>query len=779
MRGHLLSLLVVVLLAVVPAMGQGIEPANRPIAEVRIQGLKHVPEQLVRNSIRSKAGEPYDPRTVNRDIVRLTHLGRFSEIRAEVTPKKDGSVILTFVVQEQALITDVQVVGNKALSDQKLLGKVLLQAGDPVDPYLIEQGRREILKAYQDEGYFVADVTVEQKPLDTQHILIYQVREGPKVRIADIRFSGNKTFTGDQLDAQIKSHAYVFIFHAGNLNREDLDLDAARLRDFYHDRGYLDAQVGRRIDLSPDQQRAVVTFLIQEGKRYTVADIRVAGAKLFPAQQILIDMTIHRGAVYSANEVAKSVDAIQDLYGKLGFLDTKVRVDKLFHADEPKVDLVVHVDEGTSALVGTLTLRGNELTQDKVILRDVRGMRPGRPFDRTGVADTRQRLNESPFFANANITILGQPGDKVRDVLIDVKEKSTGSVSFGAGISSDLGVIGAVDLTQRNFDITDWPDSFGEFISGRAFRGAGQFFNLTLQPGNETSRYAVSFRDPYVFESDYSFKSSLALYSRIQDSYDEQRFGGTLGVGHRFGDVWSASVSLRATTVTLDNLDDDAPNAVFDQRGKHFLTGLGFGVTRNTTDSRIFPTQGSSSELTVERVGLLGGDYDFTRLTGSFVQYWTVDEDFFGRRTVLSLRTQLGYIPEGIGDTPVFERFYAGGHRSFRGFDYRGVGPRGVRHDSGTLGDTAVGGTWEALASLEYNFPLIKDSLRGVIFSDMGTIQDRVGLDNWRVSVGAGIRIKIPFLGRAPFALDFAVPLVKEDGDQTRIISFDLAVPFQ
>ncbi len=761
------------------ANAQGVEPAGRPIADIQIQGLEQVSEQLVRNQIRSQVGEAYDPETVQQDIVRLTHLGRFSEVSAEVTPTEENSVILTFQVQEQPLLADVQVVGNKALTDQTLLQKVQLRSGDPIDTFLIDRGKQRIVEAYEDKGYFVADVTVDDKLLSEQNILVYQVREGPKVRIRKISFEGNAIYADKQLDAQITSDEYFPIFKAGELSREQLELDAASIRDFYRARGYLDAQVGRRIELSPDQQNAVVVFVVQEGSRYTVGQVRVEGNRQFAAEQIRRVMPLTPGDVFSQDAVHRSQAAVKDMYGKLGYLETDVQIDRLFHADEPKVDLLVQLKEGTPSRVGQVTLRGNELTQDKVILRQVRGMTPGRPYNRTGVEETRRRLRESPLFSDAQVTVLGEPEDRVRDVLIEVNEKSTGSINFGAGVSSDFGVAGNISIIQRNFDITDVPESAGEFLTGRAFRGAGQYFSLNLQPGNEVSRYSVSFNEPYLFESDYFFDTNLFYFNRQRSDYDERRLGARFGIGQRFGDVWSASVRACAATRCRSATSTPAPPVdVFDVEGDSLITGLGFNLERNTTDSFVFPTRGNKWTFGLERVGALGGDYDFTRLSTSFQQFWTVDEDFFGRKSVLSGRVEMDYIFED-NKAPVFERYYAGGHRTFRGFDYRGVGPRGIRQDTGTLGNDPVGGNWMVLAGLEYNFPLYQEVLRGVVFTDMGTVQKDIGLDQWRVSIGTGLRIQVPFLGQAPFALDFAIPLLKEENDETRIFSFDLALPIR
>jgi outer membrane protein insertion porin family len=456
-----------------------------------------------------------------------------------------------------------------------------------------------------------------------------------------------------------------------------------------------------------------------------------------------------------------------------------VRIDRLFHEREPKVDLVVNVSEGLASSVGRIILRGNELTKDKVVLRSITtGLEPGRRFDRSGIDLTKRRLSESSLFSEAEVTVLGQPGDEFRDVLIEVTETNTGRLSFGAGISSDAGVVGAIDLVQRNFDIADWPDSFEEFASGRAFRGAGQYFHISLQPGNEFSRYSVAFREPYFLETDLFFDANFRYFNREREDWDEERLGGSLGLGQRFGDIWSARATVRFEEVGINDVEDDAPVDAFEVEGDNQITQLGASFTRSTVDSRLFPTQGSRLTVGVVRTGALGGDFDFTSVSASYNKFWTVEEDFLGRKTVLSFRVSGAYIIED-DEAPLFERFYAGGHRTFRGFEFRGVGPRGIRADTGRVGDDPVGGDWLFLAGVEYNWPVFQDVIRAVVFVDSGTVQEDFGFDEYRVSVGAGLRIKIPFLGQAPFAIDFAVPLVKQDDDETQIFSFDLDIPLR
>lgn len=785
-----------ILIFALPALrlqAQALDLANRPVSRIRIDGLKQVPEQLVLNQVRLKPGDPYDPQTLQQDIVRITHLGRFGSVTAQVEPQPDGSVLVIYQVQELPILADVLTVGNKAISDQELLQLARLRAGDPIDPFLIDRAIQEMKRAYEKQGYFQADIQPDKEILDEQGVLIFRIREGPAARLRAIRFQGNHAFSDRQLLSKIRSRTYIPIFRKGQVDREQLEQDAAALRDFYRDNGYLDAQVGRRLDISPDLKDATVTFTIYEGPLFTIDQIHVEGNQLFSRDQILEAMALKPGDVFNANKLRKSYDAIIDLYGKLGFIETRVErapgqpgIERLFHENQPKVDLLVRIIEGQPYTVGKIIVAGNSASQDKLVLRQIRGLRPGRPFDRQGIDLTTKRLSQSPLFSSATVTVLGDPSQPQRDVLVEVKEKQTGSLSFGAGISSDLGVIGAIDLVQRNFDIADWPESWGEFFTGRAFRGAGQVFSISIQPGTEYSRYALAFREPSLLESDYFLDTSLFFLDREREDYDESRLGASLGLGRRFGDVWSASIRTRFENIDLSNIEPDAPNDVFDLEGDHFLTTLGFGITRNTTDDPIFPTRGSVLDLSIARAGALGGDFDFTRLSIEYRKFWTLDEDFLGYKTILMLRTEIGYIFEDVSDVPVFERFYAGG-RSFRGFAYRGVGPRGLipgpdgipHTPDDLLGDDPVGGNWLFLLSLEYSFPIYQDILRWVFFTDTGTVQKDFGFDDYRLSIGTGLRLKIPFLGQAPFALDFAVPLLKEKGDDTRIVSFDLALPLR
>ncbi len=778
--------MLIAFVAVTSTHAQAIDPEGRLIRDVRIEGLDTTPLQLVRNTVRTEVGKPYRQETANEDIRRLTFLGRFDTVVAKVEDNGDGSIDVIFAVTEQSSLLAMRFVGAKRFTDEQLLTLVLLRPGDPIDKSLIDRGMRAIESAYAEKGHFAASVSYDEKALKDKRELIYKITEGPRVRVTELRYQGNQVYDDDRLASQVGQETYLWPFIAGFMDRTQLDIDVAAIREYYQDRGYLNAQVGRRIDLSPRQNRAIITFEVNEGLQHTVRDIQVRFTKdgvpfkdqLMSEEQIRMVLSLVKGGVYSDDRLADSQEAVRLWYGEIGFINTRVQINRVFDPNQPKVDVIVEIDEGTGpTIVDDIVIIGLTRTDQKVLLRRVRGLEPGRPVNLRGLEETRRLVRESTWFSNGTITALGDEDELYRSFLIEASEKNTGSFSIGAGVSSDSGVFGAISLEQRNFDITDWPESMDEFLAQRAFLGAGQTFNITLAPGNDISNYSIGFREPYLFESDYFFDVSLSAFTAIREDFDEGRIGIRTGFGRRLGDIWTGSVRARFEQIDISDIEPDAPTDVFAVAGDSSLSSLGISLTRSTTDSNITPSQGSRLNLGLNQYGSLGGDYDFTRLTAGYSQFWTLDKDFLGRKTILSLQFDTGYIPQDTGDVPLFERFYSGG-RDFRGFGFRGVGPRGIRNDTLTLGDDPVGGRFQFITRLQYEVPVYAQFIRWAFFTDQGTIQDEFGFDQWRVSVGTGVRLRIPFFGQAPIAIDFGFPILEEEGDDTQILSFSIELPF-
>lgn len=762
---------------------------DRPVSAIRLEGLQRVNEQLVRNQLRSAEGDPFDWETVRADVRILNRLGEFGSVTAEAELKTDGSVLLIFKFIEQKIINAVQVVGNRVLSDQDLL-KVCPVEGSARDDFLIENAKRDMKALYRARGHYLSTITVDKVELDTSGILLFRIVEGPRVKIKAIEFEGNSAFTSDQLYAEIDTRTSVILFRRGELDEEKLANDETAINRFYKNRGYLEIRVDSMIDLSPDQTEAKVVFVVVEGPQYILRSIMTEPKTLgvFSTQQLVALLDIKPGDVYAHDKIRKSISTIADAYAKLGYkltLRTEPgrigmgRIDwETTHTPESaSVDLRIIIDEGERMMIGIVQVNDNTLTRSKVVLRELRHLKPGRPLDSTMINKAIRRLRRTNLFSQVNITVMDPDPDNpgYRDLLVSVNEKNTGSVNFGVAVGSDAGVFGELSLVQRNFDISDYPESVRELISGKAFRGAGQQFAATLRPGDEFFQYSMSFTEPHIFETDNSFRVSGSFRDRRFRRYDEERLSLSLGLGRKFGDFWNVSLNASFESVELNEIEDFAPTAIFDDAGPNDISTLGLTLTRTTVGTLNRPGRGSRLELRLEQTGLMGGDFNYTTASTEYTVFLTLYEDFLGRKSILKLNTRAGYIFGG--DAPTYDSFYMGG-RSFRGFDFREVSPKGIRADNGLPSNDPIGGDWLFFAGAQYEMPLLAENLSGVVFLDTGTVTDNLGFDEYRASIGLGIRIYIPQLGPIPIAFDFAIPILKEESDEEQLLSFSAEVPF-
>ena len=799
------------MLCCMPSQAQGVEDqdlADRPIGKVTLLGLGRVGEQEIRNNIRVAVGEPYDSRLVRADVSTLYRLGHFATVTADAKILPDGTVEVTYVLVEQAIVEAIQTVGNNAISDQELRQVIPLYPGGPRDDFLLQQSVFKIKELYKGKGHYLVEVGVDESRLKDEGILIFKIVEGPRVRIREVEFVGNRAFPAKQLAAQIRTKPWIFLFRKGNLDEEMLVDDVATLVAYYTDRGYVDVRVDRRVELSADQKEAKVVFLITEGRQYRLRSVRIDSTEgdgklsVFSPEQLRGLMSLRPGDAYVKNRIEQSTKLIQSAYFAMGYVDAIVEATYVRAGEEPDVDMIVTVREGQAFDTGLVKIQGNFITRDKVIRRLVR-FQPGRPMDGNEIENTKKRLQASGLFNEERVT--AQPADPdnpgVRDVLVEVKEKNTGSLNFGVAVGTDQGFGGEISLNQYNFDIADPPASFGELVGGRAFRGAGQTFNISIQPGIEVSTYSVSLGDPHLFDTDWSGNVSGFYRQRVFAQNDEERLNGQLGLGRRLGDFWTFNTSARLEWVKLTDFQVGTPVEIYNQAGPSTFSVLAVGVQRNTVDSRQRPSSGSILELGASQYL---GDYQYPTARAAYTTFLTLDEDFLGRKTTLRLNSQMAYL---FSDTaPVFERFYMGG-RSFRGFAFRGVSPQSVAVLNqqpwpaapiplvAPFGNTPanpnavtpvqpywqgnpVGGQFLFFAGAQVEIPVFMDSITTVFFVDSGTVEDGFSLDQYRVSVGGGLRLYIPMLGPAPIALDFAVPILKEEFDSTQVFSFNAELPF-
>jgi outer membrane protein insertion porin family len=350
------------------------------------------------------------------------------------------------------------------------------------------------------------------------------------------------------------------------------------------------------------------------------------------------------------------------------------------------------------------------------------------------------------------------------DIDVNATEGRTGRLMFGAGVNSNAGLVGSFVWDESNFDLFRPPTTFSDIIEGRAWRGGGQRFRAEAAPGNQVSRYTLSWTDPYFMYTDYSLSVSGFYFNRFYPDWTEDRYGGRVAFGKQFTPEWSGALALRLEDVEMKNPRTPTPAVVVPSLGNNFLSTLRASATHDTRDSSMMPTEGHYFDAGYEQAF---AEFTFPKLETEFRQYFTVYNrpDGSGRQ-VLTFAGVLGWSGD---DTPTFERYYAGGFQSFRGFAYRGVTPR--------QNNFATGGTFQALGTVEYRVPVTADDMINVVaFSDFGTVDDQVSLSQFRTSVGFGLRVVIPAMGPVPLAFDFSFPVAKQSFDNEQIFSFYVGI---
>lgn len=749
-------------------------------------------------------GGVYDPEIVENDVITLTqyfnNLGYFDAqvTHREVFTDDQKAVDVIFTVKEgpRYQVRDIKLVGYDVLSREQLLGRPKLKAGDYFNYRFMQLDVNGMKDQYDGLGRLFAEVRPTPIFLDEpgKIDLEYRINEDKPYLVGDIKvnFRGDMPHTREDVILNSVSR----LIKPGQL-ADGKKIDLARRR-------VLSSQLwdqadppsfeinpvdGRDYMLAADDPlreilRAQDTELLfhkalQEriGYGHSVVPSRRTAARPTPKKPAAATLEssvkasnsprpMPRGVTVSATRKASPQHSLTEraqAKSRSSAPRRKYNMDPSTLFGEPlAADLVIDVPEES---------QGPQPADEEFVVRAQNEFVPrGQSIDRNGVPipqDLRTNSGSSgnPYGGTPGRNPIPPPG--YVDLNIDVTEGRTGRLMAGAGVNSNNGLVGSIVLQEDNFDITRPPRSWADIVNGYAWRGAGQSFRIEAQPGNQVSRYVVSWSDPFFLRTDFNVGVSGFFFNRFYEEWTEDRLGGRLSIGQAINEYWSGSVALRLEDVRVRGLPNEpaAPPDVIpadlrDVEGHNFLSTVSFTLSNDTRDNAFIPTQGHFLEGTFEQAF---GEFNYSRVEVTGSQFFTLREraDGFGKH-ILQLFGQMSWTGS---DTPIFERYYAGGYSSFRGFAFRGMSPR--------EGNFKVGGNFMALGTVEYMFPLTaNDQIRAVAFTDFGTVEEDIGFDDFRASAGFGFRLVIPAMGPAPIAFDFAWPLLREDNDERRVFSF-------
>jgi outer membrane protein insertion porin family len=783
------------------------------VAEVRVTGNQVIKIEKIMTYIHTRAGHEFNKSKIYEDVERLIKSKLFKDVRLEIQKVPNGSLVTFHMYEQPNTVLDV-IFRNVHHIPQKDLDEMTMaiRKGNPLNPAVNIKAARDIQDYLKmAKGRYWANVTLEEGARATDRRVVFNISEGPVLRVRSTSFvGGGELATQARLRVQIQTSRSFWGF-SGIYSEAIVDGDVKKLEDYYFANGYRFAKVTRELQFSLDYSQVDVIFHIHAGVRTRIEAIEIRSLPgvepIFSQTQLkgALPNQLHSGEWFNKGVMDLGDKSLETYIGWRGY-NPKISTE-VFEGSAPGLVHVVYgvemsqsqiVKVGTDvpppqpAKVANIYVVGNEVTQDRVILR-LLGLYPGQTLRYPEVKLGEAALARSNLFEikkeeeKPTITVL-EPNDGYgvyKDILVRVKETQTGSFMVGAGINSNAGLMGNIVLNERNFDLFRPPTTLQDIWDGRAFRGAGQEFRIEAVPGTLVQRYTVSFREPYLFDRPYSLTTSFYYFERFYDEDIEERLGGRITLAHTLTNTWpdffaklfdgpvlqylresryalSVNAGIRIEDVVVSGLTAGAPIDYTAAYGHNLVVGPRVGATWDTRDSFLRPTTGGIIDLSAE-ADFGSFQYQLYNITAS--RYFTIWErpDGSGKH-VLAFRSQISF---ASSDTPVFDRYYAGGYGSIRGFQFRGVGPDVVNYE--------VGGDFMLLNSIEYQIPVVaNDQFYLVAFIDSGTVQSNVEILNYRVSAGVGMRLALPMLGPLPLALDVGVPIVYAQTDHREYISFSV-----
>ena len=757
------------------------------VSNIEVRGNQRVEAQTIRDYVAIKPGKAFSNADIDEAVKRLFATGLFSDVRINQV----GSSLVV-QVSELQVVNQVLFQGNKKIKDAQLSGMVQLKPRGTFSNATMEADADAIREAYRRIGRNDATVNARVVDLGENRVnVVFEINEGERTKIAAINFVGNHAFSSRRLADVIstkKSTILSFLMRDDIYDEQRLRADEEALRRFYYNRGYADFRVvSASGELDEASNTYTVTITVEEGDRYTFGDVSVESSiPEVNTAELQSQLKTRPGAVYSAKDVEDSIIALtEDVAGKgYAFAQVTPRGDRNF--ENHTISVVYTVDQGAKTYVERIEIRGNDRTRDYVIRREF-DVSEGDAFNQVLIQRAKKRLENLGFFDSVEIsTAPGSEPDQVV-LVVDVAEKSTGEFSIGAGYTSG--------------GQTPGPSVEGS-ITERNFLGRGQYIRLSAGGGKNSRDFSLSFTEPYFLGRRIAAGFDIYRQTRTYDKYESELNGATVRFGLPITEALSTQLAYNYTQEKYKfrdgcdangdgqiDLDDDGDPVCDVSQGiiegvnespwnKSSVSGT---ILYNTIDDMKNPHSGLYATLTTEVAGL-GGDARFVKVTGRSTYYQTLSEEY----DIVGLATVGGGHVQGYGsekDLRIFDHFQ-GTDRMIRGFEWGGFGP----YDAKT-GDH-LGGTTYFNASLEAQFPLpvIPESfgLRGAVFADAATLygnkikpvdgMDIVGTGmEWRASLGAGLIWASPF---GPLRIDYAVPVVKKDGDVVQNFNFGISTRF-
>lgn len=736
------------------------------IGAIRVDGAQRLEEETILSYLQIAKGDSVDADRLNSALKSLYATGLFQDVRMRIDP--DNTLVVQ--VKENPVINKVVFEGNSQVSKDDLEKEVQLKSRLVYTLPRVQADVKRLLDVYRRSGRFAATVTPKLVRLEQNRVdLIFEIVEGDRTGVESIAFAGNSAFSASELRTVVSTResAWWRVFSSSDFYDPDrLNFDRELLRKFYMNEGYVDFRVlSANAELTPDRKNFFITFTVEEGARYKIGKVTLkSDLKGFNAEDVRDQLTVTEGDWYSAGDVERSINKLTTAMGdrQYAFVDIVPDLDR--KRDSKTIDLSFTIKEGPRVFVSRIDMVGNTRTLDKVIRRELL-LAEGDPFSTTKLRRSEQRVKDLGYFETATITPEEGAQPDQTNLKVEVKEKSTGELSLGAGYSTTDGLLGDFSIRERNF------------------MGKGQDVRVGATLSMRSTQFDFSFTEPYFLDRDLA--AGFDLFHTTRDNQDESGYDETnTGAGLRIGYPLSEQLRQRWTYTLQHNgiakVPADASRYIKEQQGNSLTSVIGQELIYDTRNSRLEPTDGFIARYTVDFAGL-GGSVNYLRNRVKAVSYHALDDE---DKWIVSVEGEGGYI-FGLNDKDVriSDRFFMGGE-SLRGFSYAGIGPR----DTTRGVDDALGGERFVRGSAELTMPSFLPEEVGVkfhAFTDAGVL-GKINVsplpgevfktdETLRLSAGFGATWVSPF---GPIRMDFARALIKQSYDKTEIFRFSFGTKF-
>ncbi len=728
------------------------KPQVKIIKVVDVDGNKSISSSTIIAKIKIRPGDVFSQDILNDDLKRLYNLGYFTDIAIDVSDFDDGIKVI-FKVTEKPVIDSIVFEGNRAIKEKVLKKEMKSAPEEMLDLGKLKSDIIELKKLYEKKGFPLTDINYEVKLNEETnraaiHIII---DEKSKVIVKSITFKGNKAIRSKELLKVMTTRPH-WLWISGFFKEEVFEADIDKLKAFYESAGYLDVMIDPDLKYNEKKDLLFVTINVTEGKKYTVKKVNITGNKIFPESDIRKHIKMKEGKPFSNEGMRMDIDYLQQYYYDRGYMSCELNSDIAVDKDNAKIEIFYSVVENDLTYIDKIKIKGNIRTKDVVVRRELRFF-PGEKFDGSKIRRSKERLYNLGYFDEVSFDTESGSEPNKKNLIVNVKETKTGEFSFGGGYSSVDAFLGFAEVAQKNFDLLNFP----------TFTGAGQRLNIRAEVSTVRQNYELSWTDPWVLGFPYEF--GFDAYRRMHDkavgyAYNETTTGGDVRLGKEFTDAFRGNLTYKLEEVNINDIDSGASQALLNEEGKNTISSLIPSLSYDKRDNIYNPTRGYYLATSFQETGgFLGGDKNFYKYFASGEYYYSLFE-----KIVFQLKGQGGFANKfsGSNDVPIYERFFAGGQYTIRGYKERSVGPKDP------LTGDFVGGNSMFVANAEVTFPIYEKLLKGAVFFDGGNVWEKASnfaSSSLKYGTGVGVRVKTPI---GPVSLDLGYPLSNLEGEKKK-----------